>query len=51
MSFGLLRKSNMDEKTIHAIMAALAKGLRVELVMQKDGTIAVQTVQRKKLKT
>lgn len=41
----------ITETTIQAIMTALAKGLRVELVLQKDGTIAVQTVQRKKLKT
>jgi hypothetical protein len=41
----------MDEKTVYAIMQALIKGFRVELVLQKDGTISVQTIQRKKLKT
>ena len=41
----------MDEKTIAAIKAALASGLRVELLLQKDGSVLVQTVQRKRLKT
>ena len=40
----------MDEKTIKAILEALAKGQRVELLRQKDGSIIVQTVQRKRLK-
>lgn len=40
----------MDKKTIEAIMTALKKGFRVELVMLEDGSIAVQTVQRKKVK-
>jgi len=41
----------MDEKTIAAIKAALAGGFRVELLLQKDGSVLVQTVQRKRLKT
>lgn len=36
----------MDEKTIRAILAALAKGQRVELTPQKDGSIRVRTVWR-----
>lgn len=40
----------MDEKTIKAIITALENGMRVELLRQKDGTIIVQTVHRKKLK-
>jgi len=40
----------MDDKTIQAIKNALSKGFRVELVQQKDGTIVIQTVQRRKLK-
>ena len=39
----------IDEKTIQAILAALAKGQRIELLRQKDGSILVQTVQRKRL--
>lgn len=39
----------MDEKTIKAILAALAKGQRVELLKQKDGSIIVQTIERKRL--
>lgn len=39
----------MDEKTIKAILAALNKGQRVELLRQKDGSIIVQAVQRKRL--
>lgn len=39
----------MDEKAIQAIIAALKNGFRVELVMQKDGSIVAQTVSRKKL--
>ena len=41
----------MDEKTIKAIEAALVKGERVELKQLRDGTIKVQTVYRKDLKT
>ena len=41
----------MDEKTIKAIKAALSNGLRVELLMDKDGKIIAQTIQRKQLKT
>lgn len=41
----------MDEKTIKAIMDALSKGFRVEILKDKDGGIIVQTIQRKRLKT
>lgn len=41
----------MDEKTIKAIMDALSKGLRVELLRDKDGNIIAQTIHRKRLKT
>lgn len=40
----------MDEKTIKAILEALAKGLRVEVLQDKDGNIIIQTIQRKRLK-
>lgn len=40
----------MDEKTIKAILDALSNGLRVELLMDKDGNIIAQTIQRKRLK-
>lgn len=40
----------MDDKTIKAILEALSKGFRVELLMDKDGNILVQTIQRKRLK-
>ncbi len=40
----------MDEKTIKAILSALSSGERVELLLQKDGSIVIQTVRRKKLK-
>ena len=40
----------MDEKTIKAILEALSKGLRVELLKDKDGNIIAQTIQRKRLK-
>lgn len=40
----------MDEKTIKAILEALSKGLRVELLKDKDGKIIAQTIQRKRLK-
>ena len=39
----------MTEQVIAAIEAALKRGLRVELLMDKDGNIRVQTVSRKKL--
>lgn len=41
----------IDEKTIAAIYEALKKGERVELKQLRDGTIKVQTVYRKDLKT
>lgn len=40
----------MDEKTIKAILSALSKGQRVELTLQKDGSIKVRTVWRKDVK-
>lgn len=40
----------MDEKTIKAILEALSKGLRVEILKDKDGNIIAQTIQRKRLK-
>ena len=40
----------MNEKTIKAIMEALEKGFRVELLKEKDGTVIVQTIQRKRVK-
>ena len=40
----------MDEKTIKAILDALSRGLRVEIVRVKDGEIIVQTIQRKRIK-
>lgn len=40
----------MDEKTIKAILEALSKGLRVELLKDKDGNIIAQTIQRKRMK-
>jgi hypothetical protein len=40
----------MDEKTIKAILDALSRGLRVEIVRGKDGEIIVQTIQRKRMK-
>lgn len=39
----------MTEQVIVAIEAALKRVLRVELLMDKDGNIKVQTVSRKKL--
>ena len=39
----------MTEQMIRAIEAALKRGLRVELLMDKDGTIKVQTVSLKKM--
>ena len=41
----------MDEQTIKAIVEAVSKGLRVEVLKDKDGNIIVQTIQRKRLKT
>lgn len=38
-----------DRASDTAIEAALKRGLRVELLLDKDGTIKVQTVSRKKL--
>lgn len=39
----------MEKKTIKAILDALAKGQRVELLRQKDGTVVAQTIERKRL--
>lgn len=41
----------MDAKTVDAIMSALKRGYRVELSMGPDGTVKVQTVSQKTLKT
>lgn len=41
----------MDEKIIKAILEALSKGFRVELMKDKDGNIIAQTIQRKRMKT
>lgn len=41
----------MDETLQKAILAALDKGLRVEILKDKDGNIIAQTIQRKRLKT
>lgn len=40
----------MDEKTIKAILEALSKGFRVEVLQEKGGGIIVQVIQRKRLK-
>jgi len=40
----------MDDKTIKAILEAVSKGLRVEVLQDRDGNIIVQTIQRKRLK-
>lgn len=40
----------MTPELIRAIEAALAKGLRVELMRDKSGRITVRTVTRKELK-
>ena len=39
----------MDAEMIKAILEALAKGQRVELLRQKDGRIIAQTIERKRL--
>lgn len=41
----------MNEKTLDAIYQALKNGYRVELLMDKDGNVIVQTILRKRLKT
>lgn len=41
----------LTEKMIAAILAALARGERVQLKQMKDGAIKVQTVIQKELKT
>lgn len=40
----------MTEKTINAILDALAQGHRVQLKQLKDGTIKIQIVFQKELK-
>lgn len=40
----------MTERLIKAIQAALDKGLRVELLKDKEGNIKAQTISRKTLK-
>ncbi len=39
----------MDAKTIKAIIEALERGERVELIRDKNGNIIAQTVHRKRL--
>ena len=41
----------IDDKIKDTIERALASGFRVELLLDKDGNIIVQTIQRKRLKT
>ena len=41
----------MTEEVVRAIEAALRKGLRVELTLDREGKIKVRTVVRKELKT
>ena len=45
-----LKGNDMDEKTIKAILAALAVGHRVQIKQLRDGTIKVQVVSQKELK-
>ena len=40
----------MPPKLIEAILTALKKGMRVELLLDKDGNIKAQTISRKILK-
>lgn len=40
----------LENKTIKAISEALEKGFRVEILKNKDGTVIVQTIQRKRIK-
>lgn len=40
----------MTKELIQAIQAALDKGMRVELLKDKDGNIKAQTISRKALK-
>jgi len=40
----------MDEKTVNAIVEAVSKGFRVEVLKDKNGNIIIQTIQRKRLK-
>ena len=39
----------MDERTVKAILEALARSQSVELLSQKGGSIAAQTIERKHL--
>jgi len=41
---------SMTDKVIAAIKEALARGMRVELTPQRDGSVKVRTVIRKDLK-
>lgn len=41
----------LDEKTIKAIEKAISNGFRVELLRDKKGTVIIQTISRKRLKT
>lgn len=40
----------MNEKQAAIIMAALKKGYRVELMLDKEGSLKIRTVTRKELK-
>lgn len=40
----------VDEKTIKAVEKAISRGLRVEVLKDKNGNIIAQTIQRKRLK-
>lgn len=41
----------MSEEVIRAIESALKNGFRIEILMDKDGRIIIQTIKRKLLKT
>ncbi len=45
-----MQESLLGDKTVKAITEALEKGFRVELLKDKDGTVIVQTIQRKRVK-
>ena len=45
----LKEQSKLSENDMSAIADALSKGLRVELLKDKDGNIIIQTIQRKRL--
>lgn len=43
--------NKLTPEQIRAAEAALDKGLRVEMLRQRDGTILIQSIQRKRLKS